>query len=181
MLDRIKVWDKNVLVHISKKRTPKLNKIMIFVTTVGNHGYIWFAFSVPFLLMNRWRLTGFTMLLSMCFTWLIGEIAIKHLVGRVRPCNSAFEKDDLLIKNPPHYSFPSGHTTSSFAVSTVMFFMCPNAFVPVLLFACLMGFSRMYLLVHYPTDVFAGVILGIVCGIAAVPISECIPIFNFQV
>ncbi len=180
MIDRIKIWDENMLVSISKKRTPKLNKIMIFVTTIGNHGYIWFAFSIPFLLVNKLRLTGFTMLLAMCIAWLGGEIGIKHLVGRVRPCNKAFEKD-LLIKNPPHYSFPSGHTTSSFAVSTVMLFMCQPAFVPVLLFACLMGFSRIYLLVHYPTDVLAGVIFGIICGLVAVPISGYIPIFNFQI
>lgn len=180
MLERIKAWDENVLTRLSKKRTPKLNKIMILITTAGNHGYIWFAFSIPFLLMNKWRYTGFTMLLAMCFAWLGGEVAIKHIVGRVRPCNKSFEKD-LLIKNPPHYSFPSGHTTSSFAVSTVMLLMCPSLFVPVFLFACLMGFSRMYLLVHYPTDVFAGVFFGIICGLIAVPISSYISIFKFQI
>lgn len=181
MLDRVKAWDERVLVKISKKRTPKLNKIMIFVSTIGNGGLVWFAFSIPFLFMNRWRLTGFTMLFAMCIAWLCGEIGIKHLVGRVRPCNKCFEKKDLLIKNPPQYSFPSGHTTSSFAITTVTLIMCTQVFIPVFLFSCLMGFSRMYLLVHYPTDVFAGIILGAICAVISVMVCGYIPIFTFQV
>lgn len=182
MLERIKAWDESVLVHLSKKRTPKLNKIMVFVSTAGNGGLIWFAYSLPFLFMNKWRLTGFTMIFAMCLAWLCGEMGIKHIVGRVRPCNNnCFKKKDMLIKNPPQYSFPSGHTTSSFAITTVTLIMYPYAFVPVLIFACLMGFSRIYLLVHYPTDVLAGIILGTLCGAVSVPISAGIPIFNFQI
>lgn len=178
MLERIKAWDDKVLNKISQKHTPILNRIMVIATTLGNHGYIWFAFTIPFLVMSKWRVTGFTILVAMCIAWVGGEITLKHIVGRVRPCHKISESE-MLIKHPPHYSFPSGHTTSSFAVATVMSILCPLWVIPTFLAACIIGFSRMYLLVHYPTDVLAGVVLGIICGIVAVPITAAIPIFNF--
>ena len=178
MLDRIKAWDNRILTILSQKHTPVLNKMMVIITTTGNYGYVWFALSIPLLIINRSRLTGLTMILAMLITGLTGEITIKHVVARVRPCNREFGKD-LLIKHPAHYSFPSGHTASSFAVSMVMFFMLPALFVPVVIYAVLMAFSRMYLLVHYPTDVIAGAILGVICGTAAVYVSPYIPFFTF--
>ena len=178
MLERIQAWDNRMLTKISARHTDKLNKIMVLVTKTGNNGYIWFALSIPLLLVNRFRMIGCTTILAMLISGLAGEITIKHIVGRVRPCNKDFGKD-LMIKHPAHYSFPSGHTSSSFAVTMVMFFMLPVMFVPVLVYACLMGFSRMYLLVHYPTDVIAGVVLGTICGTVAVSVSPYIPFFTF--
>ncbi len=178
MLGRIVAWDNKILRKLAAKHTPVLNKILVPVTYSGNNGYIWFALAIPLLLMNRYRLTGFTVVLAMVITGLTGEVTIKHIVGRVRPSNGDFSKD-VLIKHPAHYSFPSGHTSSSFAVTMVMFFMLPPLFVPVLMYACLMGFSRMYVLVHYPTDVLAGVVLGIICGTVAVSVSPYIPFFSF--
>lgn len=180
MLSRIVAWDNKILTKLCDKHTPVLNKLMVMVTKTGNNGYIWFALAIPLLLMNRYRVTGFTIILGMLISGLTGEITIKHIVGRVRPCNRDFGQE-LLIKHPAHYSFPSGHTSSSFAVSMVMYFMQPIMFVPILIYACLMGFSRMYLLVHYPTDVIAGAALGIICGTVAVFVSPYIPFFSFSV
>ena len=176
MLERIKAWDNRILTKLSSKHTKKLDKLMIIITTSGNNGYIWFALSIPLLLIYRYRPVGYTIILSMLIGGLTGEITIKHIVGRIRPCSKEFQKD-VLIKHPAHYSFPSGHTTASFAVSTVVFLMMPSIFLPVLFYACLIGFSRMYVLVHYPTDVIAGVFLGIICGTVAVMVSPYIPFF----
>ena len=179
MLDRIQAWDDRMLMRFAKRHTPMMNRLMILVTTTGDNGMIWFALAVPLLLMNRWRLMGFTVLAAMGIASLSGEITIKHIVKRIRPCKKAFE-DYLLIQNPPHYSFPSGHTTASFAVAAVFMVMCPAWYPAVLLYAFLISFSRLYLLVHYPTDVMAGIVIGTVCGLIAIPVAQSIPLFSFQ-
>lgn len=178
MLGKIQAWDEKILMILTHNRTSLLNKIMILITTIGNHGYIWFVLSFAFLLFNGLRIIGFTVLVALCFTWLGGEVTIKHIVRRVRPCDKSFE-EYLLIENPPHYSFPSGHSSSCFAASVVMLLMCQQLFIPTLIFAILMAFSRMYLLVHYPTDVISGAVFGIICGFVAVSVSAYIPLFDF--
>lgn len=178
MFQRIQAWDDRILKILSNKHTPTLNKIMIAITTSGNYGYVWFALAIPLIIANKSRSTGLTVVLAMLITGLSGEVTIKHIVGRVRPCSREFGKD-LLIKHPAHYSFPSGHTASSFAVSIVMLSMLPVIFIPAIVYACLMAFSRIYLLVHYPTDVIAGAVLGILCGFVAVNVSPYIPFFSF--
>lgn len=180
MLERIQAWDTKMLMFFAKRHTPALNKIMILVTTTGNGGLIWFALTFPFLLMNKWRLTGFTMLAALGIASLTGEITIKHIVKRVRPCNKEFD-EYLLIENPPHYSFPSGHTGASFAVATVVACMCPALGPAALIWAFMIAISRLYLLVHYPTDVIAGIIIGTACGFISIPFAQSIPIFSFQI
>ena len=179
MVDRIQAWDNRVLVLLAKKHTPFLNRLMVYITATGDNGFVWFALSVPFLLLNQWRLTGFTILAAMGIATLSGELTIKNIVKRVRPCNKAFE-EYLLIENPPHYSFPSGHTTASFAVAAVTAAMCPVLAPAVMMYASLISFSRLYLLVHYPTDVLAGIAIGVICGLVAIPVAGSIPLFTFQ-
>lgn len=178
MFSRIQAWDNRMLERIAKLRTKRLNKIMVCATTLGNNGTVWFAISVLFLFFQRFRTMGIAMIIAISVSWLCGEIGIKNLVGRVRPCHKVSE-EHLLIKNPPHYSFPSGHTTSSFAATTVVFLMYPVIAIPMLLLALLIAFSRTYLLVHYLTDVFAGAALGIISGCIVVPLVASIPALNF--
>ncbi len=178
MLSRIQEWDDRMLNRIAKLRTKRLNKIMVAATTMGNSGIIWFIISVLLLPFQRYRTSGIAMIIAIIISWLCGEVGLKNIVGRVRPCHKLSE-EQLLIKNPPHYSFPSGHTTSSFASATVMLLMHPIFAIPMLFLAALIAFSRTYLLVHYLTDVFAGMALGIITGCVVVPLVYSISVLNF--
>lgn len=178
MLDRIKSLDDKILDKISRKHTPALNYIMISATRLGNFGSVWFVFAIPFLFFRQWRLTGWTLLIALFFSWFLSEIAIKHIVGRMRPCHNMDEKE-LLIKPQSEYSFPSSHAATSFAITIVTALLSPLFLPPILILACFISYSRMYLLAHYPTDVFCGIVLGVVCGFAAIPIASAIPFFNW--
>ena len=175
MFGRIKKLDYRVLENISRIHRPKLNRIMVTASRLGNAGIVWWAVCLPFLINQRWRYTGRTISFSLGLTSLMGEGIIKHAVKRVRPCHS-LEDDEQLIKKPKYYSFPSGHTASSFSVvSVVTFSQCPfYVIVPIFLVASIIGFSRVYLRVHYLTDVVVGFFLGIVCGFATVLLMNAI-------
>lgn len=168
MFGRIKNIDNRVLEKIGKIHKPVLNKIMIVASRSANIGFIWWMVCIPFLVHPDWRLTGLNFVLALAIAHLMGEIIIKHIVKRVRPCHNLGD-DEQLIDRPRFYSFPSGHTTASFAVVGVALLRCRLiTFLPILALAILIGFSRIYLRVHYLTDVIAGMILGLCCGIGSV-------------
>ena len=168
MFGRIKNIDNRVLEKIGKIHKPVLNKIMIVASRSANIGFIWWMVCIPFLVHPDWRLTGLNFALALAIAHLMGEIIIKHIVKRVRPCHNLGD-DEQLIARPRFYSFPSGHTTASFAVVGVALLRCRLiTFLPILVLAILIGFSRIYLRVHYLTDVIAGMILGLCCGIGSV-------------
>lgn len=170
MLERIQYIDDIVINWVGKLHSPIRNKIMVAITTLGNKGIVWFAFCLPFLIVKPWRITGANILVALAIAHLAGEIIIKHIVCRIRPCHK-LDEDQLIIKKPKYYSFPSGHTTASFAVVAVTALRCPwYVWAPVLVVAGLIGFSRVYLRVHYLTDVLVGAVLGLICGILAVQI-----------
>lgn len=170
MFKRIQSIDNAVIDRIARLHRPAVNKIMAAVSTAGNLGLIWFAICMPLLINPRWRATGVNMILGLCIAHLAGEIIIKHIVKRVRPCHS-LEEEEQIVNKPRFYSFPSGHTTASFSVVAVTMLRCPAPMaLGILLLACLMGFSRVYLRVHYLSDVVAGACLGFLCGIGSVSV-----------
>ena len=101
------------------------------------------------------------MALGLCL--LCGNLLLKPLIGRIRPFNVQ-DAITLLIAAPLDYSFPSGHTMSSFAAAMVLLLTDRRMGIPAMLLAGLIAFSRMYLYVHYPTDILGGALLGILCG-----------------
>lgn len=174
MFGRIQRIDNRVLDCIGKIHKPGLNKIMITASRAGNFGLVWWVICIPFLARSEWRVTGFNIVFGLALAHLMGEIIIKHLVKRVRPCHSLGD-DEQLINRPRFYSFPSGHTTASFAVAGVVLLRCQFiTFLPILILASLIGFSRIYLRVHYLTDVMVGVMLGFICGVSSVLIFSAI-------
>lgn len=169
MLKKIQRLDNLIVKKIARIHTPFLNRIMVIFTKLGNGAFIWWiTLCFPFLLIKANRTTGVYLTLALGVTYVTGEIIIKHIIGRMRP-SSKLDDDELIIKRPKDYSFPSGHTASSFTAFTVTLLRCPpSIFIPVLLVALVIGFSRMYLRVHYLSDVVCGLILGVLNGILCV-------------
>ena len=174
MFGRIQNIDNRVLDNISRIHKPALNKIMITASRAGNAGIVCWASCLPFLINSNWRATGANFVFGLAWAHLMGEIIIKHIVKRVRPCHT-LDDDEQLIDRPRFYSFPSGHTTASFAMVGVALMRCKViTFMPILMLAMLIAFSRIYLRVHYLTDVIAGMILGLTCGICSVLIFNTV-------
>ena len=109
--------------------------------------------------------------LALVFSLLIGNIILKPSIARVRPFNIN-TSIQLLITAPVDFSFPSGHAMSSFAAATVIFCYNKRYGIGALILAGLIAFSRLYLYVHFPSDVIIGTIIGILLALAAVKIMN---------
>lgn len=161
MIDYITRIDFSILDFIQGNlRTDLLDSVMAFLSHIGEGGLVWFLIAIPMLFFKKTRVCGVVMILSMGITLLLGEFLLKNLVGRVRPCNINAEIE-ILVKRPSSFSFPSGHTSSSFASATTIFQWNKKYGVLALVLAALIGFSRLYNYVHFPTDVLAGMLFGI--------------------
>ena len=144
--------------------TPVLDKFMTSVTKLGNAGIFWIILTVLFLLIPKMRKTGVVMAAALIIDLLLCNVLLKNLVARTRPydVNTGIQ---LLVAKLRDYSFPSGHTAASFAsVATLYFGGEKKLWKPALVLACLIAVSRLYLYVHYPTDVLGGVVIGIIAG-----------------
>ena len=148
-----------------KLYSPLMDKVMVFITKTGNLGIIWFVAFCLMLLVDRKKTDIYTYVISLILCVIIGNIIIKNLVRRSRPF---FHKEyKLLIKRPWDFSFPSGHTLSSFAAATVLFQINSTVGIVAIIYAVLIALSRLYLRVHFFTDVFFSMVLGVCLGIVA--------------
>lgn len=167
MIRFFRAIDNKGLKYISEKcKNRTFDKIMPIITVMGNLGVVWIVISILMLLKVEDRIIGIAVILSLMLTTIIGEGIIKHIVKRSRPFQHNEEK--LLVNKPITYSFPSGHTASSFSALVVFLQMNGKLGLIMSPIATLIAFSRIYLKVHYPTDVICGMILGITCGISVV-------------
>ena len=140
------------------------SNFMKIITGIGDFGMIWLVLILSLSLHTKTQLLSQKMLTALLLATIIGQVTIKSLVKRKRPCHT-FTDVNMLIAIPNDYSFPSGHTTSSFACATTVCFLFPKAGVIFMIFAFIMAFSRLYLFVHYLSDVTFGMILGILVGV----------------
>lgn len=146
---------------------PVLDRIMVWITHLGDNGYLWVAVCLLLLCYKPTRKWGGVMALSLLLMLIFGEGTLKNLFQRARPY-TRLPNLQLLIPPEPSYSFPSGHAAVSFAGAMVVWMMDPKRWGRVALAAALLIlFSRLYLSVHYPTDLLAGALLGTGCAYAA--------------
>lgn len=145
--------------------------VMPLITRLGNGGVIWMVLAVGLILYPKTRALGMTVALSLTLEVICCNVVLKPLVGRIRPfnINTAVE---LLIPRPTDFSFPSGHTGSSFAAAAALRGSSRRLWIPAWILAALIAFSRLYLYVHYPTDILAGAILGCLTGWTAAGIVK---------
>ena len=154
-----------------------LDPIMKFITMLGDTGFIWFVITGILLLIKKGRKVGIVSFISLGMTSVIGEFALKFLVQRQRPFN-VIEGINLIVEAPTSYSFPSVHAASSFAVACVLLYYWKWKGSPFIVLAAAIAFSRIYLFVHFPTDVMVGAIVGIMTACIAIAFDHAVNIDN---
>ena len=163
MWNKILEMDGNILLWIQENvRNEFLTPIITFITHLGDYGWFWIALAAVLLLIKKTRPLGFLVVCSLIGSYLVNNVLLKNLVARIRPYE-AVEGLHRIIEAQVDLSFPSGHTGSSFAAAVVIFLMCSKkAGIPALALAFLIMLSRLYVGVHYPTDVLGGAVIAIV-------------------
>lgn len=151
--------------------SPILNSFMVFITSLGDAGVLWITSAIIMLLFKRSRIYGVLLLCAISLAFTAGELIIKNVVCRIRPCN--IDKTiNLIINRPSSYSFPSVHSATAFSSSTIIYFFNKKIGVVAYILALLIAFSRLYLFVHFPSDVIAGIILGFISAIITIEIYK---------
>lgn len=151
-------------------RNGFMDMLMKLITSLGNHGILYIAITIGLLLFSKTRKEGKTMAAAQIAGVIICSVILKNVFARVRPFNATdFE---LIISAPTDFSFPSGHTLHAFITATVLYSSYRKWGIAAYALALVMAFSRMYLYVHYPSDVVAGAIIGFFIGLVAVTISK---------
>lgn len=160
MLNSFQIIDNKILDFIENYlQFPLLDKIMTIITWAGNCGLVWNLLAI-YLINNNYRMLGYRVIISLILTAIVGEGIIKHLIRRSRPFIK-ISHTTLLISKPMTYSFPSGHAASSFSVAGIFIIQNSDMSMYITSLALLIAFSRLYLKVHYPSDVLIGIILGL--------------------
>ncbi len=172
--------DLSVFQWIQSIQNPILNAIMVDITTLGNAGAIFIVLGFVLLFTKKYRKAGLTVLVALIVMLLCNDLFLKEFFARIRPFDLFASNPQKyaewgteyvfpnLVYKPTSYSFPSGHTASAFAAAMAVLWYNRKIGVPTFIFAAIMGFSRIYVQVHYCSDVIAGLITGTICGLFAV-------------
>ena len=141
-----------------------LDMLMPKLTLLGGGGAIWLLAVAIMLCAKKYRRQGVILLAGLAAGVLVGNVCLKNLIARPRPC-WLDDSVKLLIPIPTDYSFPSGHTLSSVIGATVLTKTNRRFGWAAIPLAAIIAFSRLYLFVHYPSDILAGAVLGAAIGL----------------
>lgn len=174
-MELIQSIDYQLMTLVAALRSDILTSVLVFITHLGDEGLVWLVLSAACLVRRKTRRCGAAMLLALVFSLLVGNMTIKPLVARLRPFQTYPELISLIKQGG--YSFPSAHAMSSFAAATAFYLPFrkrgqASHGIPCLVLAFLIAFSRVYVGVHYPSDVLAGSLIGILLALAATWITD---------
>lgn len=159
------------LIHkVQTLRTGLLDRIMILITKSGNGGMVWIFVALYLYIVKKLHAQAVVLLCVIAVCAFVANFIIKGIFTKDRPCDLD-ETVNLLIRRPMGSSLPSGHTASSFASVVVIFHIDPLWGAAALIWALLIAFSRIYLYVHFPSDVLFGMITGTIIGTVVMPIA----------
>ena len=165
-----------ILDWIQGIRTPVADMFWVFVTYLGDKGLIWILLTIILLLIPKTRKSGLILTAAICVDVIVCNGILKNVFARIRPFD-VNHSISLLIAKPKDFSFPSGHTAISFTSASALFFAKEKRlWKPVFVLAILISFSRLYLYVHYPTDILGGIVIGIIAGYAGCQWIEKFPL-----
>ena len=165
-------------------RTDFLDRLMPVISFMGKLSLLWVILAAVCLLIKKTRPLGRSLTIDLMFNLIGATLIIKPIVSRVRPC-VLNDTVDLLVNVPFDASFPSGHTLYAFGAATIIFIYNKWLGIAAFLFAFLMGFSRLYLYVHFPSDVAFGAVFGVVFAVVAYRLENMLfekdkPIFRLK-
>jgi len=168
MFNMIQRIDETILFFIHDNlRNPTIDRVMVFITSLGDAGFLWILITFLLLAQKRYRKCGIFLVCALILEQLICNDILKPLIGRVRPCNK-FPDVVLLIHRMHTASFPSGHTMNGFVSATILFYFHRSLGIVAYAIASLIAFSRLYLFVHYPSDVLAGAVFGVITALMTI-------------
>lgn len=154
-----------------------LDNLMVIITSLGEGGIIFIAIALALLCTKKYRKAGVAIIVALLVMEVGNNLILKTIFARPRPFNldptvyswwHEVYKFPELVSRPTSYSFPSGHTSSAFAAAIALLWYDRKFGIPLTLFAAVMGFSRIYVEVHYCTDVLFGALVGIVYALIGI-------------
>lgn len=154
------LWEAEFLSSLQTIRTPLLDRVMAYLSLLGDHGLFCICLGLVLLIFAKARRVGWQVLLSMLLAYIVANLILKNVVARVRPYD-AYPFLEAVVHKPHDWSFPSGHSVNVFAAATAIFLNHKRWGVFALIVAAFVAFSRLYNCVHYPTDVLAGIVIGV--------------------
>lgn len=171
-------FDLSVFQWIQSIQNPVLNVIFKVITTLGDSGIIFILLGLVLLCTKKYRKAGVAVIVALLVMEVGNNLILKELFARPRPFNLEYDwwnevyKFPEIVSRPSSYSFPSGHTSSAFAATIAVLWYDRKIGIPATVFAFIMGFSRIYVQVHYCTDVLAGALVGVVYALLGVLIAK---------